>query len=143
MSDPLSDTLRWALQFGVDPATSCADWIAREIDETCDSADAAVLKALQDSDADLQRLRHFKSAFKTLRLSGESSLDRRAGARYYAAVLAAAIVRHSIRITSQRPQRLREALEGLSQDAEMDARIRDLAQNALNRLNEEIIPEDA
>jgi hypothetical protein len=143
MSDPLSDTLRWALQFGIDPATSCADWMAREIDETCDSADAAVLKPLDDSDDDLHRLRLFKSAFKTLRLNGESSLDRRTGARYYAAVLAAAIVRHNVRITSQRPQRLREALQGLSQDTEVDARIRDLAQDALHRLDEAIIPEDA
>lgn len=143
MIDPLSDSLRWALQFGTDPAVSVADWLTREVVPESTSANDAVLSAPDSPEVDLQRLRTLKSAFKTLRLSGETTEDRRAGARYYAAVIAAAIVRHGIRITSQRPGRLQGALEDLQNDEDVSQEIRALSSQALDRIDKEVIPEDS
>ena len=141
MIDPLSDSLRWALQFGNDPAVSAADWLVRELAPEADSASAAILVPPTDQSADLDRLKLLKSAFKTLRLTGETPEDRRAGARYYAAVQAAAIVRHGVRISSQRMERLRAALEDLQDDDALPEEIRALISQAIERLDSELIPE--
>ena len=141
MSDPLSDSLRWALQFGNDPAVSAADWLARELAPETSSAGFAILNPPSDQTADLERLKLLKSGFKTLRLTGETTEDRRAGARYYAAVQAAAIVRHGVRISSQRVERLRSALEDLQSDEALPEQIRELIGQSLERLDSELIPE--
>ena len=142
MIDPLSDSLRWALQFGNDPAISAADWLVRELAPEVNTASSAILDPPAEQSADLDRLKLLKSAFKTLRLSGETTEDRRAGARYYAAVQAAAIVRHGVRISSQRVERLRTALEDLRDDEVMTTEIRSLVSRAVDRLDCEVIPED-
>ena len=142
MIDPLSDSLRWALQFGNDPAISAADWLVRELVPEASTASSAILEPPADQSADLDRLKLLKSAFKTLRLSGETTEDRRAGARYYAAVQAAAIVRHGIRISRQRAERLRTALADLRDDKVMPEEIRTLVGRAVERLDSEVIPED-
>ena len=80
---------------------------------------------------------------RPLRLTGETTEDRRAGARYYAAVIAAAILRHGIRISSQRQQRLLDALEDLEKDESISSEIRELAAQALARMANEIIPEES
>ena len=143
MTDPLSDSLRWALQFGSDPAVSMADWLAREVVPDADTAEESVLREEPSSDADIQKLRTLKSAFKTLRLTGETPEDRRAGARYYAAVIAAAIVRHGVLISSQRITRLNSALSDLQSDEMIGSEIRALSARALERLENEVIPNDA
>ena len=120
-----------------------ADWLAREVSPESTSADDAVLSKAEDPESDLNRLRTLKSAFKTLRLTGETTEDRRAGARYYAAVIAAAILRHGIRISSQRQQRLVGALEDLEKDESISSNIRELAAQALARIANEIIPEES
>ena len=120
-----------------------ADWLAREVAPDSTSADDAVLSKVDDPESDLIRLRTLKSAFKTLRLTGETTEDRRAGARYYAAVIAAAILRHGIRISSQRQQRLLDALEDLEKDESISSEIRELAAQALARMANEIIPEES
>ena len=140
---PLSDSLRWALQFGANPSFSAADWLAREVAPECATVNEAILEKSESAEKDLQRLRTLKSAFKTLRLTGETTDDRRAGAKYYAAVIAAAIVRHGIRISSQRPGRLQDALEDLRNDEDICSEIRALATKAIERLENEIIPEDS
>ena len=73
MIDPLSDSLRWALQFGNDPAISAADWLVRELVPEASTASSAILEPPADQSADLDRLKLLKSAFKTLRLSGETT----------------------------------------------------------------------
>ncbi|MCH2162909.1 MAG: hypothetical protein MK085_13700 [Phycisphaerales bacterium] len=141
MSDPLSESLRWALQFGNDPAVSAADWLARELAPETTSASNAILVPASEPTADLDRLKLLKKAFKTLRLSGETSDDRRAGARYYAAVQAAAIVRHGVRISRQRIERVQQALQEFKDDDVLPDGIRALVSEALERLDSELIPE--
>lgn len=143
MTDPLSDSLRWALQFGHDPAISAADWLTRELVPEFDTADQAIREPASSDAEDIQRLKLLKSGFKTLRLTGETAEDRRAGARYYAAVLAAAIVRHGIRITSQRISRIQSALEDLADDDSVSTDIQSMSRQALSRLEAELIPEES
>ena len=142
MTDPLSDSLRWALQFGHDPAVSAADWLTRELAPEFDTADRAIREPASSDEEDIKRLKLLKSGFKTLRLTGETAEDRRAGARYYAAVLAAAIVRHGIRISSQRTSRIQSALRDLEGDNSVSTEIQSMSRRALDRLDAELIPEE-
>jgi hypothetical protein len=68
-----------------------------------------------------------------MRILGETSADRRLGARFYAAWIAAGLVRHGQRITSISAAALRRGLQGLADDAQMPARLRELASQALRR----------
>lgn len=126
----LSDAVRWVLDDRADSALASADWIAREIDPQCASAIALV----SDARTRLERLVAAKDAFKTMRIVGETPADRRAGARLYAATIAAALVHHGERITTQSGQALARAFEALAADGEAPAEIRALACRAIDLL---------
>ncbi|MDG2022426.1 MAG: hypothetical protein P8J59_10800 [Phycisphaerales bacterium] len=143
MTDPLTDSLRWALAIGSEPERSAVDWLAAELVPDRPDAVAAICKADPESDEDLRRLRLLKSGFKTLRLSGEHSTDRRLAARHYAATIAAGVVRHGCWITRQRPDRLLSALQDLADDDAMDDSLRSIASEAIAIANDRLIDQDS
>jgi hypothetical protein len=132
-----SDAFRWAIEDGADAAMASADWLARDINPECDGA----CQLLSDERVTLHQLREAKSAFKTLRIVGETSADRRAGARLYAASIASAIVRYDRRISSQSNRALRRGFAALRDDAKMNRTLRDLGAAALGRLTAKPPPE--
>ena len=132
-ADSLSASLRWALAFGTEPDQSPLDWMAMELDAQANDAAHAITRTDEDLEVDLGRLQLLKSGFKTLRVSGEDPGDRRLAARFYAATIAAGVVRHRRWITSQRPERALTAIEDLQKDESMPATLRDLASSAIQQ----------
>jgi hypothetical protein len=128
----ISDFLQCALDAMHEPALSAADWLARDIDAEQPTAVAL----LTNPQITLDQARQAKSVFKTMRIVGEKSADRRIGARMYAGAIAAALVRHKQLISSQSPDALRRAFQGLLDDKRMPAALRDLAGMAICALAE-------
>ena len=137
--DPLSDSLRWVLALGANPTQSPIDWIAAELDPDSSNAAEAICRSLPETESDLDRLQLLKSGFKSLRLSGETSSDRRIAARYYAATIAAGVVRHKTWITEQRQERVTTAIKDLHEDQSMPESLRNLAGQALEVIEGEVI----
>jgi hypothetical protein len=69
----LSDALRSAVEASVDPAMAAADWLARDIDPGYSSA----ISLLTDPDVSLDTLEKAKDVYKTMRIIGETTADRR------------------------------------------------------------------
>ena len=132
MKPRLDDALRWALDQSSDPAMASADWLAMDIDELHVSATSL----LTDPGVTLLQLRKAKSAYKTMRIVGETSSDRRLGARLYAASIAAGLVWHGKRISRQSDEATRRAFTGLLDDESMSQALRTLAGKALCVLEE-------
>ncbi len=130
LRERLSDVLRSAVEASVDPAMAAADWLARDIDPTQNSA----IGLLTDPDVDAHTLAKAKDVYKTMRILGETSADRRLAARLYAAAIAAALVRHGQRISRQSKAALKRALQTLHEDAEAPEPLRHLAGAALCHL---------
>ena len=126
----ISDALRSALEVAGDPSLAVADWLARDIDPTQPSAVAL----LTDPDVSLENLRKAKSVFKTMRILGETSADRRLAARLYAAAIAAALARYNQRVSRQSNEALLRGLRSLLEDDQMPDRLRKLAGSALGAL---------
>lgn len=141
MTDGLSDSLRWALALGTTPEHTMVDWLATELVPDAPSAVEAITRVDEDAERDRRRLDLLKSGFKSLRIGAESTADRRSAARCYAATIAAGIVRHGRWITRQRPEKAIEALRDLAADHEVAAPLRELADRALDRVREEVIPD--
>ena len=127
----LSDALRWALDAMHYPAMTSADWLARDIDPDQPSAAAF----LSNPQITLRQVKQAKSVFKTLRIVGETSADRRIGARMYAAAIAAGIVRFDTRVSTQSDRAVHRGLQSLLDDRSMPTPLRDLAGSALSVLN--------
>ena len=128
----MSDMLRWALDSMHEPALAAADWLARDIDHEQSTATAL----LTNPHISLAQAKQAKSVFKTMRIVGEKSADRRVGARMYAGAIAAALVRHQQLISQQSEEALKRAFQGLLDDRRMPAQLRDLAGMALCALAE-------
>jgi hypothetical protein len=79
----------------------------------------------------VEDLRKAKSAFKTMRILGETVADRRLGARLYLAAIASALVHHQQRISRQSDAALMRALDRLAIDRAVDARLQQLAGTAI------------
>lgn len=120
----------WAIEFEEDPAMAAADWLARDIKPGCSSA----VELLTSSDTDLKTLNRAKSVYKTLRIVGETSADRRLGGRLYACAIASALVFHGSRVSRQSDQALMRGFEELATDAAMPDALRDLAARAQDLL---------
>lgn len=129
----LSDALRWALDAMHYPAMTSADWLARDIDPEQPSAAAFLTNAT----ITLQHIKQAKSVYKTLRIVGETSAERRIGARMYAAAIAAGIVRFGARVSRQSDRAVKRGLTSLLDDRTMPMPLRDLAGSALNILKGE------
>lgn len=134
--EPISETLRWALDAMHEPAMAAADWLARDIDPEQPSAEAL----LSNPAITLAQVRQAKAVFKTMRIVGEKSADRRLGARMYAAAIAAGLVRHGKKITTQSDAALKRGFQGLLDDRRMPLSLRDLAGMALCALDDQRRP---
>ena len=132
MTPRLDDALRWALDQSSDPAMASADWLAMDIDESHVSSTSL----LNDSCVTLLQLRNANIAYKTMTIVGETSSDRRLGARLYAASIAAGLVWHGKRISRQSDEAIRRAFTGLLDDENMSEALRTLAGKALCVLEE-------
>ena len=132
LADSMSHTLRWVLESASDPAVAAANWLARDVDPAYDSAVAM----LSDPGVGLETLRRAKDVYKTMRIVGESAADRRLGARLYAGAIAAAIVRHDTRISSQSDAALHRGLAGLVEDQTIPDPLRTIAGTAICRLRQ-------
>lgn len=126
-TEQMSRALRWALDAGGDAAMASADWLAADINAEIDSAVALVT----DSGTTLADLHMAKSAYKTMRLVGETAADRRTGARLYLAAIASALVHYEQRISGQSQAAMLRALRGMIDDPKAPAGLRDLAKRAV------------
>ncbi len=123
----LSDVFRSAVEASADPAMAAANWLARDIDPNYQTA----VELLTDSTASLETLRKAKDVYKTMRILGESSADRRIAARLYAASIGAALVHHGSRISRQSDSALQRGLQSLQTDMRMPQPLRQLAEAGL------------
>jgi len=128
--DQLSEVLRSAVEASIDPAMAAADWLARDID----AAHPSAVALLTDPGVPVEHLRKAKDVFKTMRILGEHSADRRLAARLYAAAIAAALIHHDQRISRQSDTALARGLQGLLEATELPEPLRMLAGAALCRL---------
>ena len=123
----LGDSIEWAYSSDKNPAMTMADWLIHEINPSSKSA----VEFIAHPDRTVEELTDAKEVFKGMRVEGESADDRRLAARLYTATIAAALVRHSERITTQSDEALTKALSGLAEDSDMDGRLRELASGAI------------
>ncbi len=128
----IDQALRWALDTSMNASSASADWLASDIDDSWSSA----AELLTSSSVTVFQLRRAKCAYKMMRLVGETSADRRLGARLYAASIAAGLVGHGKRISEQSDEALTRAFTGLLGDHSMPAELRSLAGRALCLLND-------
>lgn len=131
-TESVADALHWALDSLQQPAMAWADWLARDIDP----AHSTAADLLSNPSITLSQVRQAKAVYKTMRIVGEKSADRRVGARMYAAAIAAGLVRHGRRISTQSDAALTRAFQSLLDDRRMPLALRDLAGMALCSLNE-------
>ncbi len=129
----IRDAIRCALESSLDPAMAAADWLARDIDPACRSA----ADLLTNPKVSLEDLQKAKSVYKTMRILGETPADRRVAARYYAAAIAAGLVRHGTRISRQSTGALRRAMAELRDDERMPDRLRALGTAGLRAFDEQ------
>ena len=123
----IRSAIQTALESALNPANAAADWLARDIDPNRSTA----VELLGDPDASLETLRRAKSVYKTMRILGETPADRHIAGRYYAAAIAAALLLHGERISTQSKPALRRGLRSLSEDLNMAPALRALADGAL------------
>ena len=121
--EQLGEALRWALELTNNPSTAAADWLARDLDPT----KATAQELLSDGNISLDTLKKAKNAFKTMRIVGEHAADRRLGGRMYLAAIAAGIVYHNARISTQSDGALLKALKEFIRDDGMPEELRELA----------------
>ncbi len=131
----LSDALRWALDSSSDPAMASADWLAADIDPQGRCA----IDLVTDPHVPLEVLERAKSAFKTMRIVGETIADRRLGARLYLASIASALVHHNRRISSQSNEAITRSLRTMVDDAEALSSLRALAGQALCTIQQDAV----
>ena len=134
--EQLGEALRWALELTSNPSSAAADWLARDLDPT----KASAVELLSDCNISLETLKKAKNAFKTMRIVGEHAADRRLGGRMYLAAIAAGVIYHNTRISTQSDGALLKALKEFIKDDGMPEKLRDLAdlaylsiQNDINR----------
>jgi hypothetical protein len=104
-----------------------ADWLAADIDPDGRGA----IDLVTDKHVPLDVLQRAKSAFKTMRIVGETTADRRLGARLYLAAIASGFVHHRRRISSQSIEAIMRNLRTMVDDAEAPPSLRALAGQAI------------
>lgn len=123
----MGEALRWAIEAANDPSMAAADWLTRDI---CSQYSDA-FSLLVDPEVSIEHLRDAKTAFKTMRILGENISDRQLAARLYAGAIAAALVRHGERISSQTDETLQRAMVALQADTDLPESLRSIAELAI------------
>ena len=127
----LRDALQWAVSSEADASMATADWLTQDADPSY----MGVFGMLNDPAVPLPTLIALKEAFKTWRVMGENVQDRRTAACCYALVIAAGLVYHGKRISSQSDVALRRSLKVIRSDHMCADRVRSLVDQALSILN--------
>ncbi len=122
----IHEALRWALEDNENSSMASADWLVRDIDPAQPSAVALLV----DPHVSLRQLKHAKDAFKTMRIVGETATDRSLASRLYLGAIAAAMVRHDERITTQSDRALLRGLESMIRDENVAEPLRAIARDA-------------
>ena len=130
--EQLSEVIRSTLEASMNPSLAAADWLVRDINPSSSSA----FEFVANADVSLEHLQQAKAVFKTMRILGETSSDRRLASKLYASTIAAALVRHNCRISRQSDDALRRALQLVLDDTKLPDQLRDLAGGALCILND-------
>ena len=115
-----------------DPSLVIADWLVKDVLNVNATA-TTVLTSRSTSKDDFMKL---KTVFKHLRIEGETTVDRRLGAKLYATTIAGGLVFHQQLISQQAPARIMQAFIDLENDDQMPDAIRSLAMKAI-----ELMPE--
>ena len=114
------------METDLDPLFMIADWLVKDALNTSDDA-KTVLTSDSTTVGDLMRL---KTIFKHLRIEGETTADRRLGARLYATTIASGLVFHQRLISEQSVPRLIQAFIELENDRDLPEGIRSVARQA-------------
>ncbi|MDG2200274.1 MAG: hypothetical protein P8K80_03730 [Phycisphaerales bacterium] len=126
----LGTALGWAVETEADPSMATADWLVQ--DAAPDSNGLFVL--VNDPKVPLETLKQLKEAFKAWRVMGENARDRRMAACCYALVIAAGLVHHGTRISTQSDAALLRSFQAIRLDKSCIERVRMLIDEAIRRL---------
>jgi hypothetical protein len=129
-SSQFGASLGWAMDNFKDEALAAVNWLVSDIDPSYDSA----LQMVTDATVPLDTLVRSKEAFKVMRMMGETTADRRIAARFYAAVIAVALARHDVRISTQSTSALKRGFESLQSDVLLNRVMRETTLIAIRRL---------
>ena len=114
------------METNAEPMFMIADWLVKDTLGTTEDA-KTILTSKTTSLGDLKRL---KTIFKHLRIEGETTADRRLGARLYATAIASGLVFHEQLISDQSVPRLIQAFIDLEEDGNLPNVIRNVARQA-------------
>ena len=114
------------METDAEPMFMIADWLVKDTLGTTEDA-KTILTSKTTSLGDLKRL---KTIFKHLRIEGETTADRRLGARLYATTIASGLVFHEQLISDQSIPRLIQAFIDLEEDGNLPNVIRNVARQA-------------
>ena len=120
------------METDLDPLFMIADWLVKDALNTSDDA-KTVLTSDSTTVGDLMRL---KTIFKHLRVEGETTADRRLGAKLYATTIASGLVFHQKLISEQSPTRIMQAFIDLENDEQLPNSIRSIARKAIEAMPE-------
>jgi hypothetical protein len=126
------EALQWALEVLNEPAMASADWLARDIDPTQQTA----VGLLTNPKITRAQVKQAKAVFKTMRIVGEKAADRRIGARMYAVAIAVGLVRFGEKISTQSDDALDRGFQGVVNDRRMPEELRNMAGKAICMLRE-------
>ena len=124
--------IEWAMETDHDPYFMIANWLVRDLMNS--KVDATTVLTSEDtSESDLLKL---KTIFKHLRVEGETTADRRLGAKLYATTIASGLVFHQKLISEQSPTRIMQAFIDLENDEQLPNSIRSIARKAIEAMPE-------
>ena len=119
--------IEWAMETDHDPYFMIANWLVRDLMNS--KVDATTVLTSEDtSESDLLKL---KTIFKHLRVEGETTADRRLGAKLYATTIASGLVFHQKLISEQSPTRIMQAFIDIQNDDQLPKSIRSVAEQAI------------
>ena len=128
----INHPIEWAMETDHDPYFMIANWLVRDVMNS--KVDATTVLTSEDtSESDLLKL---KTIFKHLRVEGETTADRRLGAKLYATTIASGLVFHQKLISEQSPTRIMQAFIDLENDDQLPNSIRSIARQAIEAMPE-------
>ncbi|MAB82436.1 MAG: hypothetical protein CMJ24_03230 [Phycisphaerae bacterium] len=126
----LGTALGWAVETETDPSMATADWLVQDATRS-----SGIFALVNDPEVSIDTLRQLKEAFKAWRVMGENSRDRRMAACCYALVIAAGLVHHGERISTQSDSALHRSFQSLRIEMQYAEHVRGLVDQAIARLD--------
>jgi len=126
----LGTALGWAVETEADPSMATADWLVQ--DAAPDSK--GIFGLVNDPEVPCETLVQLKEAFKAWRVMGENARDRRMAACCYALVIAAGLVHHHKRISSQSDAAILRSFQAIRLDKNCAEHVRGLIDQAIRQI---------